>query len=93
MFAYGDSPSGSYHLRRSLASFFNERFAPITPVEQTQIIVTSGCSGVIDQLSWVLADEGEGILIQRPLYGGFINGTGQSLYSEIIPINNALGLP
>ena len=75
MFAYGDSSSGSHHLRRSLAAFFNERFSPITPVDQTHIIVTTGCSGVVDQLSWVLADDGEGILIQRPVYGGFISGT------------------
>jgi len=74
MFAYSDSPSGSYRLRHSLATFFNERFSPITPVDRTQIIVTTGCSGVVDQLTWVLADEGEGILVQRPLYGGFISG-------------------
>ena len=75
MFAYGDSPSGSHHLRRSLAAFFNERFSPITPIDHTHIIVTTGCSGVVDQLSWVLADDGDGILIQRPVYGGFISGT------------------
>lgn len=90
MFTYGDSPSGSYHLRDSLATFFNERFSPITLVDRTQIIVTTGCSGVIDQLSCVLADEGEGILVQRPLYGGFISGIYPTTLHQTISITNRL---
>ena len=93
MLAYGDSPSGSYRLRHSLATFFNERFSPITPVDRTQIIVTTGCSGVIDQLSWILADEGEGILIQRPVYGGHITGIYLITLPQSYFITNTLGLP
>lgn len=51
----------------------NKRFNPVKPVKAEEIITLSGVSAVIDHFAYVLANPGEGFLIGKPLYGGFIN--------------------
>lgn len=43
-------------------------------VKAEEIIVSSGVSGVVDQLSWAICNEGDGVLIGKPVYPGFVIG-------------------
>ncbi|KAG0051855.1 hypothetical protein BGZ83_003256 [Gryganskiella cystojenkinii] len=72
LFGYGESPSGSKLLRRHFAeNIFNRYFNPQEPVQVDHIILSAGCSSTVDNFTFCVCDEGEGILITTPFYGGF----------------------
>ena len=72
LFSYGASSPGPPELTKGLVEFYNSPpFNPIIPVEEDHIYFTSGCTTLLDQCFWALCDEGEGVLIGRPSYGGF----------------------
>lgn len=70
---YGDGPpAGSQRLRSAMAKFLTKHLKPVDPIERSHIVVTNGCSSAIEQLSWALADPGDGFLLGQPYYGTFI---------------------
>ena len=73
MLTYGDGSVGSDRLRESLAHFLNDNFHPKTTIEKNHVTILAGVSAVIDSLSFCLCEEGDGILIGRPLYYGFMS--------------------
>nr|KIR83731.1 hypothetical protein I308_06120 [Cryptococcus tetragattii IND107] len=64
---YGDRLSGSARLKNAIADMFNENFDPIEPVVPEHIITGTGCTTVLDQLSWTILNPGDAILIAAPL--------------------------
>ncbi|KAM3072022.1 hypothetical protein ACMFMG_008488 [Clarireedia jacksonii] len=72
MLTYGDGPTGSLALRAALASYMNSYFSAYKKVTSDHITVLSGGSSLIDALCYCIAEEGDGILIARPCYGGFV---------------------
>ncbi|KAJ6262572.1 hypothetical protein Dda_3383 [Drechslerella dactyloides] len=40
-------------------------------VQLEEIVVSAGVSGIMDHLVWTLCDEGDGILVGKPMYSGF----------------------
>ncbi|KAJ9136510.1 putative Acc synthase [Pleurostoma richardsiae] len=68
---YGKGPKGSPRLREALAWFFNTNFKAREKVTEDKIIVLSGVGSVVDSMAWAICNEGEGIMIPRPLYAGF----------------------
>ncbi|PQE03584.1 aspartate aminotransferase protein [Rutstroemia sp. NJR-2017a BVV2] len=72
MLTYGDGPTGSLALRAALASYIDSYFSAYQKVTKDHITVLSGGSSLIDGLCYCLAEEGDGILIARPCYGGFV---------------------
>ncbi|KAF8439183.1 pyridoxal phosphate-dependent transferase [Terfezia claveryi] len=71
---YGDGAWGSLRLRTNLAGFVNKYFHPVMEINPGEIIVSSGVSGILDQLAWATCNEGDGVLIGRPVYSGFTLG-------------------
>ncbi|KAL7813320.1 1-aminocyclopropane-1-carboxylate synthase [Trichoderma gracile] len=70
---YGDGSVGSDQLRQSIASFLNRTtFRPRKPMEMRHVTVLSGVSSIIDCLAFSLCEAGEGVLLGRPTYVGFI---------------------
>jgi 1-aminocyclopropane-1-carboxylate synthase len=55
---YGDGPTGSIALRSAL--------------QWSHVSVMNGVSSVIDALCFCIAEPGDGVLIARPLYVGFL---------------------
>jgi aspartate/methionine/tyrosine aminotransferase len=47
-------------------------FNPVVPVVPEHIYTSAGCTALLDQIFWSLLDEGDGVLIGKPMYGGFI---------------------
>ena len=68
---YGDGACGSLRLRTNLAGFVNKYFNAVTEVNPGEIIVSSGVSGILDQLGWAICNKGDGVLVGRPVYHGF----------------------
>ncbi|RPB22583.1 PLP-dependent transferase [Terfezia boudieri ATCC MYA-4762] len=69
--SYGDTAWGSLRLRMNLAGFVNKYFHPVMEINPGEIIVSSGVSGILDQLAWATCNEGDGVLIGKPVYSGF----------------------
>ncbi|KAF3906042.1 hypothetical protein ABW21_db0206590 [Orbilia brochopaga] len=76
---YGDGPNGSARLRRNLSKFVNTYFYPVEAVKPEQIVASSGVSGIMDQLVWALCNEGDGILVGKPMYSGFAKGRSSTI--------------
>lgn len=67
---YGKGPRGSERLRKSLASFCNNKFKAYKKVTSDEVIVLPGVGSTMDSMVWAICNEGEGILIPQPLYMG-----------------------
>lgn len=72
-FTYGDSCAGSKRLFDAVIRLFDRYFKPVKKMLHEHIICGAGQSAILDQLTHVLCDEGEAILVARPFYSGFIN--------------------
>jgi len=85
LFGYGASSPGLPSLIDGLLQLYNkEPFNPVVPVTKKHLYVSSGCTTLLDQISWTLCDEGDGVLIGKPCYGGFApDMTGRSKLTPI----------
>ncbi|TFK56134.1 PLP-dependent transferase [Heliocybe sulcata] len=72
-FTYGDSCAGSKRLFDAVIRLLNRYFKPLKPVLHEHLICGAGQSAILDQLTHLLCDDGEGILVANPFYSGFIN--------------------
>ncbi|TGZ76173.1 ACC synthase [Ascodesmis nigricans] len=83
---YGDGYSGSIPLRNALAKHLNETLHPTPELTVTpdHVVVTAGVTAMLDMLAWALTEPGEGILIGRPLYSGFLPDV--VMRSEAVPV-------
>lgn len=70
-FAYRYSTGGGPRLKAALASFLNEYFNPVTPILVNELIVAPGVTPILEMLAYSLGDPGDGILVNRPIYGRF----------------------
>ncbi|KAK6347182.1 hypothetical protein TWF696_007258 [Orbilia brochopaga] len=68
---YGEGPGGSTALRKSLAAFYNRKFNPTFEIKPDHLYTACGVSGALDLLVHGIADEGEAVMIGRPIYTGF----------------------
>ncbi|KAJ2725555.1 hypothetical protein GGI07_001183 [Coemansia sp. Benny D115] len=64
---------GNPELRREIAGVFNRHFNPATAVNPDDIVVTNGCTGAIEMLSFAMCEPGDHILIPTPCYGALDN--------------------
>jgi bifunctional pyridoxal-dependent enzyme with beta-cystathionase and maltose regulon repressor activities len=84
-FTYGEGPGGSSRLRGHLKEFINSYFnIPSTQlIDKEHIVTTPGVYLAMEQILWVVANPGDGILVGKPYYGGFIQGftKGRSKYT------------
>ena len=72
MLTYGDGFTGSTALKVALATFINIHFNPRKTIDETSIILTNGVGSAVDNLAFSFGEPGDGILIGRPLYPGFM---------------------
>ncbi|KAL8709593.1 MAG: hypothetical protein Q9220_005685 [cf. Caloplaca sp. 1 TL-2023] len=85
---YGDGPFGSRVLRSALSSFFNDYFHPIQKVLPEHLLVAGGVTSCIDLITFAVADEGDGILIGRPLYTSFASDVKARAGAVLCPVSS-----
>jgi aspartate/methionine/tyrosine aminotransferase len=74
LFGYGAVSPGLRSLIDGLVRLYNsETFNPVISVEGKDLFFSNGCTALLDNLFWCMCDEGDGALIAKPLYGGFVN--------------------
>ena len=72
MLTYGDGFTGSKSLKVALAKFINFHFAPRSKIDENAICLTNGVGSAVDNLAFCIGEPGDGVLIGRPLYVGFV---------------------
>jgi len=84
-FSYGDGMTGSTRLINALSSFLNSHFKPHRPVvPEDHLMMGAGLEVLISQISRVIANPGDGILLAAPYYQGF--DMCLSLQNGVIPV-------
>ncbi|KAF3936585.1 hypothetical protein ABW19_dt0206426 [Dactylella cylindrospora] len=86
---YGEGPGGSTILRKALASLYNRKFSPTFEILPEHIYCAIGVSGTLDILCHSIADEGEAILIGRPIYTGFAHDLFGRSKLKLVPVSLA----
>lgn len=72
LLTYGDGFTGSKALKKSLAKFINVHFHPSKKIDEGAIALTNGVGSAVDDLAFCFGEPGDGILIGKPLYAGFL---------------------
>ncbi|KAI4139770.1 MAG: hypothetical protein LQ341_004089 [Variospora aurantia] len=88
LLTYGDGPFGSRALRTALSSSFNDYFNPVEKVLPEHLLVAGGVTSIIDLICFAVADEGDGILIGRPLYTSFANDVKARAGAVLCPVSS-----
>ncbi|KAH8805356.1 acc synthase [Xylogone sp. PMI_703] len=70
-FAYRYSTGGGPRLKAALASFLNKYFNPLASIAANELVVAPGVTPILEMLGFSLGDPGDGILVNRPIYGRF----------------------
>ncbi|EGO00738.1 hypothetical protein SERLA73DRAFT_178645 [Serpula lacrymans var. lacrymans S7.3] len=83
-FTYGDGLTGTMRLCTAVSRFLNSYFEPYRPVVPDHLIMGSGLMTVLSQVTRVIADPGDGILLASPYYQGF--DVSFTVQNGIIPI-------
>lgn len=68
---YSTGPRGSLRLRNAAAGFLEKDFGSLAPVTADDIFIMPGLASAVDAIVWAVCNEGDGIIIPRPLYNGF----------------------
>jgi bifunctional pyridoxal-dependent enzyme with beta-cystathionase and maltose regulon repressor activities len=88
LFGYGAVAPGPPSLVNGLLRLYNSQpFNPVVPVTSEHLQFSGGCTALLETLFWCLCDEGEGVLIGKPLYGGFANDLGLRGRGILIPVS------
>ncbi|BFZ63142.1 hypothetical protein YB2330_004262 [Saitoella coloradoensis] len=83
---YGAGFGGSPQLKEALATMYNERLHPIVPIKKEHILLMSGASAIIDALAYNTCEEGDGVLVGQPLYGGFFFDLQNRSRTKLLPV-------
>ncbi|KAM5454881.1 putative secondary metabolism biosynthetic enzyme [Microsporum audouinii] len=71
VWSYGSSAGGGKKFPAAMAGHINRYFDPYMPVKSSEILATNSIPSLNELLAFTLADEGDGILTSRPIYGRF----------------------
>ncbi|KAF7593693.1 hypothetical protein BBP40_010985 [Aspergillus hancockii] len=71
--AYGEGYTGTVRLRAAMAGHLNRRFWPWTGIDGVEVTFAAGVTNLneVCALSLCDADQGDGIMLGRPVYGAF----------------------
>ncbi|KAI9746726.1 MAG: hypothetical protein M1818_000441 [Claussenomyces sp. TS43310] len=70
---YSGSKVGGLRFREAMAGHVNKYFNPSLPVCVDDVLCANGVTAICSISSFALADEGEGLLLMRLIYGKFEN--------------------
>ncbi|KAG9237073.1 1-aminocyclopropane-1-carboxylate synthase [Amylocarpus encephaloides] len=83
-YTYGYGDQGGLHFPIALSSFINNHFSPSNPVQPDEIITGASLTPINELLGRSLGNPGDGILVARPVYGGFELDFGNTAELEMV---------
>jgi 1-aminocyclopropane-1-carboxylate synthase len=84
---YNNGPSGSLRCKTAISKFLNRHLDPFKPIDIADVVITNGVSSAMEHCSWALCDPGDGILLGRPYYRGFIGDLGCRPNVCVVPVS------
>lgn len=70
---YGEGATGSRRLKSAMANHVNLNLKPACSLNANDIMFARGVTAINEMYAWCLADEGDGILLSKPIYAAFEN--------------------
>lgn len=71
VYTYRYGAGGGPYFRKAMAAFLNNYFQPHSPVHPDDIVGAAGVTAILEMLAFGIADAGDAILANRPIYGRF----------------------
>jgi 1-aminocyclopropane-1-carboxylate synthase len=84
---YNNGPSGSLRCKAAISRFVNRHLDSFKPINIADIVITNGVSSAMEHCSWALCDPGDGILLGRPYYRGFLGDLGCRPNVHVVPVS------
>ncbi|WPH01278.1 pyridoxal phosphate-dependent transferase [Acrodontium crateriforme] len=69
--SYGEMFTGTNRLRTAMAMHLNTHFQPAASIDPEQITFAAGVTALNETIAMMLCDDGERIMLGRPVYGSF----------------------
>lgn len=69
--SYGEGPWGDKALCQAMARYLNRYLKPVKPVKPEELLFTDGVTAMIEMLGYTLFEQGDGVLLSRPIYQAF----------------------
>ena len=69
--SYGEGPWGDQALCKAMAKYLNRYLRPFSPVQPEELIFVDGVTAMMEMLGFTLFNEGDGVLLSRPIYQAF----------------------
>lgn len=70
-FSYNEGPWGTLRLQKAMAAYITRHFHPKQPINIEDLIIANGVTSLCEMLAFAICDEGDGILLSRPIYQAF----------------------
>ncbi|RKF84265.1 putative aminotransferase sirI [Golovinomyces cichoracearum] len=70
-FTYSSCYNGGISFPALMASHLNSYFLPHTEISSNDIVTANGVTAVLSILAFSIGDEGDAVLVSRPIYGRF----------------------
>ncbi|RKF64217.1 1-aminocyclopropane-1-carboxylate synthase-like protein 1 [Golovinomyces cichoracearum] len=70
-FTYSSCYNGGISFPALMASHLNSYFLPHTQISSNNIVTANGVTAVLSMLAFSIGDEGDAVLVSRPIYGRF----------------------
>jgi 1-aminocyclopropane-1-carboxylate synthase len=90
---YNNGPSGSLRCKAAISTFLNRHLDPFKLIDIADLVVTNGVSSAIEHYSWAICDPGDGVLLGRPYYRGFVGDLGLRPNVRVVPVSFGAGDP
>ena len=91
-FTYDDM-RGTLRLRKAIVSLYRDHIvAPGVELEADRLTVSAGCGAILDNLMFLLAGRGDGVLIPVPYYPAFDNDLTARMGVVPVPVATTSGL-
>lgn len=89
-FSYRIGPFGGSRLRKAMASHMTRYFHPLQPFDPDNFVFTNGVTALCEMLGFSLFDEGDTILLSRPIYQAFKGdfGTKAKVKCHFVPFGD-----
>jgi len=70
-FSYGHGAWASPRLRKAMAKHMTRHFHPLQPFDPKSFVFANGVTALCEMLGYSIFDEGDAILLSRPIYQAF----------------------
>jgi 1-aminocyclopropane-1-carboxylate synthase len=84
---YNNGPSGSFRSKAAISRFLSRQLNTFKAIDVADVVVTNGVASAMEHCSWAICDPGDGVLLGRPYYPGFLGDLGLRPNVRVVPVS------